>query len=31
VKYSLPKFAKDRGITKEALEQVGVFMGVVMY
>lgn len=31
VKYSLPVFAKDRGITKEDLEQIGVFMGVVMY
>lgn len=31
VRYSLPYFAKDRGISKESLERVGVFMGVVMY
>lgn len=31
IQYSLPWFAKEKGISKESLERVGVFMGVVMY
>lgn len=31
VRYSLPYFAKDRGINKDALTRIGVFMGVVVY